>query len=65
MAQVDIAGLLTGIPSLQDPITQGRINAANLPANASSIERTLERYRPQNEANMRRSVGGLLSAVLT
>ena len=57
MAQVDIAGLLTGIPSLQDPITQGRINAANLPANASSIERTLERYRPQNEANMRRAVG--------
>lgn len=63
MAQVDIAGLLTGIPSLQDPITQGRINAANLPANASSIERTLERYRPQNEANMRRAVGGLLSSV--
>ena len=49
MAQVDIAGLLTGIPSLQDPITQGRINAANLPANASVIERTLERYRPQKE----------------
>jgi len=63
MAQVDIAGLLTGIPSLQDPITQGRINAANLPANASVIERTLARYRPQNEANMRRAVGGLLSSV--
>ena len=30
MAQVDIAGLLTGIPSLQDPMTQGRMNAANI-----------------------------------
>ena len=63
MAQVDIAGLLTGIPSLQDPMTQGRINEANLPANASVIERTLARYRPTNEARMRQSVGGLLSAV--
>ena len=63
MAQVDIAGLLTGIPSLQDPMTQGRINAANLPAGTSAIERELARQRPSNEANMRRAVGGLLSAV--
>tara|TARA_R110000803_G_scaffold188589_1_gene251050 strand:- start:1723 stop:3288 length:1566 start_codon:yes stop_codon:yes gene_type:complete len=63
MAQVDIAGLLTGIPSLQDPMTQGRINAANLPANASVIERELARQRPSNEANMRRAVSGLLSSV--
>ena len=63
MAQVDIAGLLTGIPSLQDPMTQGRINAANLPAGTSAIERELARQRPSNEARMRQSVGGLFSAI--
>ena len=63
MAQVDIAGLLTGIPSLQDPMTQGRINAANLPANSSAISRTLARYQPENEARMRQAVGGLMSTL--
>ena len=63
MANVDIAGLLTGIPSLQDPMTQGRINAANLPANSSAISRTLARYQPENEARMRKSVGGLMSTL--
>jgi hypothetical protein len=63
MANVDIAGLLTGIPSLQDPMTQGRINAANLPANASAISRTLARYQPENEARMRQAVGGLMSTL--
>jgi len=63
MANVDIAGLLTGIPSLQDPMTQGRINAANLPANSSAISRTLARYQPENEARLRQSVGGLMSTL--
>ena len=63
MANVDIAGLLTGIPSLQDPMTQGRINAANLPANANPFSRMLAKYQPENEARMRKSVGGLMSTL--
>ena len=60
MAQVDIAGLLTGIPSLQDPMTQGRMNAANI---ANPLERALVEARPVQEALLRKGVGGLLSAV--
>ena len=60
MAQVDIAGLLTGIPSLQDPMTQGRINAANI---RNPLERALVEARPTQEALLRKGVGGLLSAV--
>ena len=60
MAQVDIAGLLTGIPSLQDPMTQGRMNAANI---TNPLERALVEARPVQEALLRKGVGGLLSAV--
>ena len=62
MAQVDIAGLLTGIPALQSPRMQGRINAANLPSGTPlpSLAGALEEGRTVNQAGMRRGLGGLL-----
>ena len=62
MAQVDIAGLLTGIPALQSPRMQGRINAANLPSGTPlpSLAGALEEGRTVNQAGMRRALGGLL-----
>ena len=62
MAQVDIAGLLTGIPALQSPRMQGRINAANLPSGTPLpyLAGALEEGRTVNQAGMRRALGGLL-----
>ena len=62
MAQVDIAGLLTGIPALQSPRMQGRINAANLPSKTPLpyLAGKLEEGRAVNQARMRRGLGGLL-----
>ena len=61
MAQVDIAGLLTGIPALQSPRMQGRINAANLPSRTPLpyLAGKLEEGRAENQARMRRGLGGL------
>ena len=61
MAQVDIAGLLTGIPALQSPRMQGRINAANLPSGTPLpyLAGKLEEGRAVNQARMRRGLGGL------
>ena len=61
MAQVDIAGLLTGIPALQSPRMQGRINAANLPSRTPLpyLAGKLEEGRAVNQARMRRGLGGL------
>lgn len=61
MAQVDIAGLLTGIPALQSPRMQGRINAANLPSRTPLpyLAGKLEEGRAANQARMRRGLGGL------
>ena len=61
MAQVDIAGLLTGIPALQSPRMQGRINAANLPSGTPLpyLAGKLEEGRAENQARMRRGLGGL------
>jgi len=61
MAQVDIAGLLTGIPALQSPRMQGRINAANLPSGTPLpyLAGKLEEGRAANQARMRRGLGGL------
>ena len=62
MAQVDIAGLLTGIRALQSPRMQGRINAANLPSKTPLpyLAGKLEEGRAVNQAGMRRALGGLL-----
>ncbi len=61
MAQVDIAGLLTGIPALQSPRMQGRINAANLPSRTPLpyLAGKLEEGRAANQARVRRGLGGL------
>ena len=66
MAQVDIAGLLTGIPALQSPRMQGRINAANLPSRTPLpyLAGKLEEGRAVNQARMRRGLGGLFGRVL-